>query len=92
MSRGQKTIKAFLLLAIGPVSKDTIEGTDSSTKASGLDIVNVVVVIGVVVGISEGGDSREASVRSVVVVIVIVIAVVDEGSKLERTEREKPSP
>ena len=50
MSRGRKRLKAFLLLAIGPVSKDSTEGTESSTKASGLGIVGVVVVIGVAVG------------------------------------------
>ena len=88
MSRGPKRIKTFLILAIGPVSKDTIEGTESSSEASGLGIVGVVVVIGVVVGPGEGGNSKEASVPSV----VVIIAVVDEGSKLERTEREKPSP
>ena len=83
MSRGRNRIKASLLLAVGPVSKDTLEDTESSTKASGLDIVDVAVVIGVVVGPGEGGNSKEASVRSV----VVVIAVVDEGSKLEKNRK-----
>ena len=87
MSRGRKRLKAFLILAIGPVSRDSTEGNEASTKASDLGIVDVVVVIGVVVGPGEGGDSREASVRSVVVVIVVVIAVVDEGSKLEKNRK-----
>ena len=72
MNRGRKRIKEFLILAIGPVSKDTIEDTESSTRASDLDIVGVVVVIGVVVGISDEGNSKKASVRTIVGVVVIV--------------------
>ena len=60
-TENQKKLLAFLLLAICPVS-----------KASGLDIVDVVVVIGVVVGISDGGNLKKASVRTIVGVVVIV--------------------
>ena len=63
MSRGRRRIKEFLILAIGPVSKDTTEDTESSTKASGLDIVDVVVVIGVVVGPSEEETPLEVRCR-----------------------------
>ena len=72
MSRGRKRRKTFLILAIGPVSKDTIEGTESSSEASGLGIVGVVVVIGVVVGLGDEGDLKKASVRTIVGVVVIV--------------------
>ena len=41
-------------------------------KASGLDIVDVVVVIGVVVGPGDEGNSKKASVRTIVGVVVIV--------------------
>ena len=64
-TENQKKLLAFLLLAIGPVSKDSTEGTESSTKASYIDIVDVVVVIGVgvAVGISDEGNSYWRSVQ-----------------------------
>ena len=63
MSRGRKRRKTFLILATGPVSKDAIEGIESSSKASGLDIVDVVVVIGVVVGPNDEGNWQSAQLE-----------------------------
>ena len=57
--RFDQELKGNLSRLIDPALKDTIEDTESSTKASDLGIVHVVVVIGVAVGISEEGNSKK---------------------------------
>ena len=70
--RFDQELKGNLSRLIDPALKDTIEDTESSTRASDLDIVDVVVVIGVVVGPGDEGNLKKASVRTIVGVVVIV--------------------
>ena len=68
----RERVRKRIKLAIGPVSRDSTEGNESSAKASDLGIVDVVVVIGVVVGPGDEGNLKKASVRTIVGVVVIV--------------------